>query len=191
VPAGLDPLRMGVANRDLLASIDQIASGAAPVSRTWHGLSTDTAQATALLAALTSHDDLDVRATAAGGNADWVGAMNLLAQASGQLQLADGLRDQLVATNDVAALDDLLEGYAAYDTALTDLYTAVRDGTSQDSQHARDLAAAVVSARAKLPADRDALQRFVADFAGATISSEVVDLETARGTVDTAADRLP
>ena len=191
VPAGLDPVRMGVANRDLLASVDQIAAGAAPVSRTWHGLAADTSQVTALFAALAGHDDLDARATAAGGNADWVGALNLLAQASGQLQLADGLRDQLAAANDVGALDDLLDNYAAYDTALTDLYTAVRDGTSQDSQHARDLAAAVVAARAQLPADRDALQRFVADFAGATISGEVVDLETARGTIDTAADKLP
>ena len=43
----------------------------------------------------------------------------------------------------------------------------------------------------KLPADRNALQRFVADFAGATISNEVVDLETARGMVDAAADKLP
>ena len=54
VPAGLDPQRMGVANRDLLASIDQIAAGAGPVSRTWHGLSAGTGQVTALFAALAS-----------------------------------------------------------------------------------------------------------------------------------------
>ncbi len=192
VPAGLDPVRMGVANRDLLASVDQIAAGAAPVSRTWRraGRRYEPGDRAVRCAGRPRRLSTHGR-PAAGGNADWVGALNLLAQASGQLQLADGLRDQLAAANDVGALDDLLDNYAAYDTALTDLYTAVREGTSQDSQHARDLAAAVVAARAQLPADRDALQRFVADFAGATISGEVVDLETARGTIDTAADKLP
>ena len=71
------------------------------------------------------------------------------------------------------------------------LYTAVRDGAGQDSEQARELAAAVVAARSKLPGDGDALAQFVSDFAGATIASEVVDLETARGMVDAAADDLP
>jgi hypothetical protein len=190
-PSGLDPLRMGQANRVLLAAIDGVAGGAQPVSGKWQALSADTTQVTALLVALTSHDAIDSRATAAGGRGDWPDALDLLAQAGDRLTLARGARDQLAASNAVDSLDQLLDGYADYDAALVALYTAVRDGAGQDSEQARELAAAVVAARNKLPADGEALAQFVFDFAGATIASEVVDLETARGTVDAAADNLP
>ena len=191
VPAGLDPLRMGVANRNVLAAIDGVASGAKPVTGTWQALSADTSQVTALLVALKQHDDIDSRATAAGGRADWQSALDLLAQANDQLTAAHSARDQLAATNDVTSLDQLLDSYRDYDAALVALYTAVRDGATQDSQQARDLAAAVIAARNKLPADDAALNQYIADFAGATIASEVVDLETARGAVDAAAAGLP
>jgi hypothetical protein len=190
-PAGLDPLRMGQANRELLAAIDGVAGGAGQVSGKWHALADDTRQLAALLAALISHGDFDSRVTAAGGKGDWPAALALLAQAGDQLTAARGARDQLAASNAVDTLDTLLDSSAAYDAALVALYTAVRDGAAQDSQQARQLAAAVVAARNKLPADEAALAQFVSDFAGATISSEVVDLESARGTVDAAADNLP
>jgi hypothetical protein len=145
----------------------------------------------AVLVDLAAHNDFDTRAAEAGGKAEWQSALDELAQADEQLARARAARDQLAASNDVRALDELLDSYGAYDGALTALYTAVRDGAAQDSQQARDLAAAVVATRAKLPADRDALESYISGFAGATISGEVVELETARGAVDKAAEELP
>lgn len=190
VPVGLDPRRMGLVNRELLAAVDGVAAGAAPVSATWQALAADTSQVAALLVALTDHADSDTRATAAGGNGDWTAALDALDQSAATLDAAHGARDQLAATNDVSALDDLLNGYADYDAALVALYTAVREGAEQDSQRVRDLAAAVLAARDRIPADETALREFVSGMAGATIADEVVDLETARGTVDEAASNL-
>lgn len=191
VPAGLDERRMGLANRQLLAAVDGVADGAGPVSGTWRALAADTGQVAALLVALTDHADIDARATAAGGTGDWPAALDQLSQAGAALDRARGARDLLAATNDVSALDDLLDAYADYDAALVALYTAVRDGEEQDSQRVRDLAAAVLAARERLPADETALREFVAGMAGAAIAAEVVDLETARGTVDEAVSNLP
>ena len=161
------------------------------MSGTWRALAADTSQVTALLVALTEHADIDTRATAAGGTGDWPAALDLLGQGEAALDAARGARDQLAATNDVSALDDLLDAYADYDAALVALYSAVRDGEEQDSQKVRDLAAAVVAARERLPADESALREFVAGMAGAAIAAEVVDLEAARGTVDEAVSNLP
>jgi hypothetical protein len=191
VPAGLDERRMGLANRERLAAVDGVAAGAAPASGTWRALAAETSQVAALLLALTDHADLDARATEAGGNGDWPAALDLLGQAGAALDLARGARDELAATNDVSTLDDVLDVYADYDATLVALYTAVRDGAEQDSQRVRDLAAAVVAARERLPADETALREFVAGMAGAAIAAEVVDLETARGTVDEAVSNLP
>jgi hypothetical protein len=168
-----------------------VLAGAEPVAGTWVSLSADTSQVTALLVALNQHDELDTRATAAGGNGDWPAALDLLSQAGDALDVARGATGQMAGSNDVSGLDDLLDSYADYDAALSALYTAVRDGAQQDSAQVGQLAAAVVDARKKLPANRDALNEFVGEAASATIASEVVDLETARGIVDAAAEGLP
>jgi hypothetical protein len=191
VPAGLDPRRMGLANRQLLAAVDGVADGAAPVSATWRALAADASQVAALLVALTDHADIDARATAAGGNGDWPAALDLLEQGAAALDVARGARDQLATTNDVSILNDLLRSYADYDSALAGLYGAVRDGAQQDSQRVRDLAQVVIAARQRLPADEPALREFVSGLAGAVIADEVVDLEAARGTVDEAVSNLP
>src|SRR6185369_12411032 len=111
VPAGLDPLRMGVANRNLLAAVDGVISGARPVTGTWQGLSADTSQVNAMLTALRQHDELDTRASAAGGRADWQSALDALAQANDELTAARAVRHELAAANDVTSLDHLLDSY--------------------------------------------------------------------------------
>ena len=83
VPAGLDARRMGLVNRELLAAVDGIAAGAAPVSATWRALAADTSQVAALLVALTDHAELDARATAAGGAGDWTAALDSLGAGRG------------------------------------------------------------------------------------------------------------
>jgi hypothetical protein len=190
-PEQLDETRLSQANRRLLAAIDEVIGAAVPMPAAWHSIAADTREVANLLVALLTHDGLVFRATTAGRQKDWTGALDLLGQGGTSLGQARAVRDHLAASNDVSTLDDLLGRYAAYDAALTDLYTALRDGASLDSQQVQRLSAKVDQAEAGLPADTDALKVVVADASGGSVAEGVVNLEEARGKVTEAVGRLP
>jgi hypothetical protein len=191
VPTGVVALRMSHANQQALAAIDAVLAAATGVPSTWQSLASDTRQVTTLLVALVGHDGLVFRATTAGRQEDWSGALDLLQQGSVSLAAARAVRDKLAKTNDVSTLDDLLNRYDAYDSALVALYTALRDGAAQDSQQVKDLSSAVDRAEAALPADTGALKVIVAEASESSIAGDVVTLEQARGTADEAVASLP
>jgi hypothetical protein len=190
-PAALEENRLSQANRGRLAAIDEILGAALPMPATWHTLAANTRQVTDLLKALLQHDETVFRATTAGRQQDWAGALELLDESAASLASAREVRDNLAAANDVSTLDDLLSRYETYDEALVDLYAALRDGAALGSALVMQLNAKVDEAAAGLPTSIAALKVVVADATGATVADGVVGLEEARGIVAEAVSRLP
>jgi hypothetical protein len=190
-PQELDETRLSQANKRRLAAIDEVIGAAVPMPAEWHVVASDTREVANLLVALLTHDGLVFRATTAGRQKDWAGALDLLGQGETSLGQARAVRDHLAASNDVSTLNDLLSRYAAYDAALTDLYTALRDGASLDSPQVQRLSAMVDQAEAGLPGDTNALKVVVADASGGSVAEGVVNIEEARGKVTEAVSRLP
>lgn len=190
-PQGLDETRLSQANKRLLSAIDQVVGAAVPMPAAWHSIAGDTRDVANLLVALLTHDGLVFRATTAGRQKDWTGALDLLGQGDTPLGQARAVRDHLAASNDVSTLDDLLGRYEAYDEALTELYSALRDGASLDSPAVKQLSVKVDQAEAGLPGDTNALKVVVADASGGPVAEGVVGLEEARGKVTAAVGRLP
>ena len=190
-PDGIDETRLSEANRQILAAVDVTINAGSSMPRTWRGIADDTRQVTALLDALIGHDGLVFRATTDGRQGDWSAALGLLRQADESLAGARVARDRLAEANVVETLDDLLDRYAAYDVALTDLYAALRDGARPDSQHVIDLIGSVDGAQAALPADAGALKVAITEASGSSVAEGVVTLEEARGLVTEAMAALP
>lgn len=190
-PQGVDESRLSQASRGRLAAVDEILGAALPMPTTWHRLAANTREVADLLAALLEHDDIVFRATTAGRQEDWAGALELLDESAASLASAREVRDDLAAANDVSTLDDLLARYETYDEALSDLYVALRDGAALGSVLVRQLNAQVDGAAANLPASTAALKVVVADATGVTVADGVAGLEEARGIVAEAVSRLP
>ena len=190
-PSELDEGRLSEANRGLLSAIDKVLAASLPLPITWQTIGGNTRQVTRLIVALLTHDGLVFRATTAGRQQDWDSALTLLGEGGASLNEARAVRDQLARVGDVSTLNDLISRYADYDAALTNLYTALRDGAALDSPTVRALSDAVAQAEAALPADSNALKVVVADASGGAIAEGVVDLEEARGKVSAAVADLP
>jgi hypothetical protein len=87
------------------------------------------------------------------------------------------LRDRIKATVDVTTLDQWLDRSEAYDTALRDLYVAVRRGSSTDT--IRTLMEREQRAKDRLPPDTRSLVLIMADIGQGGINEAAIDIEQA------------
>jgi hypothetical protein len=154
----------------------------------WARLSIGAVAATRMSAALAEHDRLVALAADRGVHAKYPAALKLLDQASTQLALAHGVRDQLVATVDVSVLDDWLKRNADYDVALRNLYVAISKVGKTVTPATRAAVKAEAAARARLPPDTRGLVIIMADIGRGGMTGAVIAIEDARAKLSDAID---
>jgi hypothetical protein len=173
--------RLSQATRTGLVATDAALAAAAGLPDAWAGVSARAGLMTALLSSLAEHDRLVLAATDAGRDARWQSALDLLASAEAQLEVARGLSGSLAGDGHVATLDELLDRYSDFDAALVALYAEIdRTGTDQGPE-IDALRGDVDRTRAALPQTTGALSVAVSEAAGDRIALAVVDIEQARG----------
>jgi len=190
-PAGLDQARLSMLNRELLGGVDRALAATLPLDTTWRELSGTARDLATLVDSVFRHESLVFAATSAAREVRWTAALDLLDEGRTALALASGVRDRLAEPNRDGTIDDLLDRYAAYSDALTELYTELRDGAALDSPSVTNLLAAVDTAQQALPDDTDALRVAVSELGGATLAEAVLALERARGVMAQVVGALP
>lgn len=189
-PAGLELGRMSLANRDLVAGVDRALASTIPLGASWRELSATARNVATLISFVFEHERLVFEATGAARDERWRAALDLLDEADRALVVAQAAGDVL-ADPGAGTLDDLLDRYADYSLALTDLYTALRRGAALDSREVMALLRVVQQAQAALPPDTSALRVAVNEVGGATVADVVLALERARGVVAQVVAGLP
>ncbi len=160
------------------------------LARSWARLTAGSLRASDLISLLTNHD-LTVAAAAAEGRAStYETALVTLARATGMLDAATVLRDQLANTSDVSTLDAWLSRSRRYDAALVALYTALRDSGGLVNDAVRDAYREESAARAVLPPDTRALVVIVSDIGRGGLNQAVIAIEQARGRLNLALEAL-
>ncbi|HEY8819664.1 MAG TPA: hypothetical protein VIM25_12700 [Candidatus Limnocylindrales bacterium] len=154
----------------------------------WARLSIGAVAATRMSVALAEHDRLVAQAADRGVHAKYAAALKLLDQASTQLALAHGVRDQLVNTVDVSVLDEWLKRNADYDVALRNLYVAISKVGKTVTAATRAAVKAEAAARARLPPDTRGLVIIMADIGRGGMTGAVIAIEDARAKLSAAID---
>jgi hypothetical protein len=179
----IDASRLGTQTEAQLVAVNTAVDAATRVPHIWNDLATEGRRVASLVDALLRHDGLVFRATTAGRQSNWDGAVSLLDQANTPLADADAIRDELAATVDVATLDDLLARDRAYDAALTALYSYIRSTDKQSGDEFDSLVADVDEAQAALPADTTAMSVIVSEAAGRSLTQSLIAIEEAHGDI--------
>ncbi|MBI2777293.1 MAG: hypothetical protein HYX57_08580 [Chloroflexi bacterium] len=160
------------------------------LGRSWALLTAGSLAASDVIGLLSRHD-ITVAAAAAEGRAqNYEGAIAILAQATGMLDRATEIRDQLANTADVSTLDDWIGRNRRYDEALATLYRALWDANGLVTPAVRDAYAEEGRARALLPPDTRALVVIVADIGRGGLNQAVIAIEQARGRLNLALEAL-
>jgi hypothetical protein len=170
----------------MVAAIDSTEG----LARSWASLTSGSLAASELISLLTNHD-LTVAAAAADGRAaDYAAALATLLGASGILDDATAMRDQLANTVDVAMLDTWLSRNRRYDAALVGLYSALLDSGGVVTGPVREALDEESAARAVLPPDSRGLVLIVADIGRGGLNQAVIAIEQARGRLNLALQAL-
>jgi hypothetical protein len=160
------------------------------LARAWATFTAGSLSASDLITLLTRHD-LTVAAAAADGRvADYETALGTLSRATGMLDAATEIRDQLVNTSDVSTLDEWLSRNRRYDAALTALYAALRDSGGIVNDAVRAAYREEAAARAVLPPDTRGLVVIIADIGRGGLNQAVIAIEQARGRLNLALQAL-
>jgi hypothetical protein len=154
----------------------------------WARLSIGAVAATKMSVTLAAHDRLVAQAADRGVHAKYAAALKLLDQATAQLALAHGVRDQLVSTVDVSVLDDWLKRNADYDIALRNLYIAISRVGKTVTPATRAAVKAETAARGRLPPDTRGLVIIMADIGRGGMTGAVIAIEDARAKLSAAID---
>jgi hypothetical protein len=181
--AQIERWRMSDERQAQIVAIEAAVAAARTVPSEWPPITTTGRTMSQALQALLRHDGLVFRATTAGRQSEWQAALDLLGQASSELAAAGAARDALAAQGSVETLTALLERYAAYDAALANLYTYVRDTGVQTGADFDGLRSAVDVAQAALPGSDDVLAVVVGESAAPALTAALVRIEQARGEV--------
>jgi len=152
-----------------------------PLRPAWERLTAGAVPATELTGRLLAHDKIAATAIQSGGAGKYAQAITRIDKAAAELVAARAIRDRLAATVDVATLDDWLDRNVVYDTALRDLWDALRRSSGRVTDVVRDAAARERSARALLPPDARALVVILGDVARGGLNQAVIVIEEARG----------
>ncbi|MDA8237860.1 MAG: hypothetical protein M0T75_08270 [Chloroflexi bacterium] len=153
----------------------------APLRPAWERFVAGVAPAAELTAHLLAHDTIAAGAIRAGGAGSYATAVARIAKAAAELDAARTIRDRLAAAVDVTTLDAWISRNAAYDTALSDLWNALRRSRGRVTDAVRTAAMAEQRAREQLPADARALVVILGDVARGGLNQAVIAIEEARG----------
>jgi hypothetical protein len=156
----------------------------------WARLTSGAVMASDLILLLNSHDLTVAAAAADGRGAQYQAALDTLARATAMLDDATDIRDQLENTSDVELLDTWLARNRRYDTALTALYTALRDSGGIVNDAVRAAYQEESAARELLPPDTRGLAIIVADIGRGGLNQAVIAIEEARGRLNLALQAL-
>ncbi len=167
-----------------LARFDELSGALAsvePLRPAWERLAAGVVPAVQLTSHLLDHDTIAGEAVQLGGQGKYAQAIARIDTASAELDAADAIRDRLAATVDVATLDEWIGRNAAYDTALRDLWDALRTSNGRVTDAVREAAARERVAKDQLPPDARALVVILGDVARGGLNQAVITIEEARG----------
>jgi hypothetical protein len=184
--AGVDRGRVGSATSERLAKLLAAADAAEAMLGNWQALAARALLVGTLVDALNDHDAAVFAATEFGRAARWDEALARLDQAGGYLADAATVRNQLTPTTATPTLDNLLVRYAAYNTALADLYADMRDVGNRTSVAFALLQESVTRSQAALPTRVSILNVVVDEAAGSALNSNLAAMESAISDMDEA-----
>jgi ribosomal protein L17 len=180
--------RLGPEAGAQLDAIDAAVSSAPVLPQAWTDVETRATAVASLVDDLQQHDSLVFQATTAGRQQKWADALTTLGTADDALNSARAQAAQLEVGGTTDTFDELATRYAAYDSALSSLYSYMGSGGNQSGTQFDTLNKAVESAQAALPSDSGIYSIIVGEAAGTAITDALVRLEQARGDVNAALD---
>jgi hypothetical protein len=166
----------------LLAALDSVG-GLGPL---WDSVTARADDAATLILAIRTHDTTVASAATQGVAAKYAAALDLLTQASATLDQIVQLRRQIVAGSDATVLDEWIGVHQAYDTALANLYKALKKSGGVRNPVVDADYQAVQQAQANLPADNRQIVVIVAEVAQGGLSQAVIAIDDARGRIEQA-----
>jgi len=157
----------------------------------WDRLTTGSLAAMRLEKTLADHDTSTAAAARLGSRSQYAAAVAQLAQSTALLDEARTQRDQMAAAVDTTVLSQWIDANAAYDTALRNLYTALKTSKGKATKAVQAAYAAEKVARDALPVDTRGLIVIMADIARGGLNQAVISIEDARGQLSDALDSYP
>ncbi len=189
---GTTPAGLPAEDRVRIGAIDSAIAAVGEFPGYWDQVRFAASGPQELVDDLAAHDARVVAATDSGRAGEWADALARLSDASRFLALAQAVRATAHQQGlDVTTLDDLLDRLATYDTALSDLYTALQASGGQTTTGSAAAEARVNAAQAELPEDQTAMLVIISDVAGPTITPTLLSIESARGALEAALDSQP
>ncbi len=149
----------------------------------WARLTLGAIAAARLSDLLADHDRTMVEAIEAGRDARYEEANATIDEATGLLDAAQALRQQLSNTVDVTTLDEWLRRNRAFDDALRTLYAALDSSGGRVNRAVREALAAQEAARDELPPDSRGLIVIMSEIGRGGLNGAVITIEQARGSL--------
>ena len=172
----------------VLAAI-QAASGLAVYWRQVAARAIDTANLTTLL---DRHDQTVLAAAADGREERWQRAVRVLDDALLIVADVQSARTRLIAGSDGTVLDEWINRNRDYDTALQNLYAALRaSGGNPSTTAVQQARIAERHAFDRLPPDRRTIIVIVSEVTSGGLTEAVIEIEDARGQIESALPEAP
>lgn len=173
---------LGDRSQGMLEAARAALATTAPLASDWKTLADGTIPAMQLVSVLDQHDEYTFEATQQASARKYAQALALLRKSATTLDRARTTRDRFANTADVSTLTTWIDRLAAYDEALTALYTEVRaSGGGITTPRAKKLAAQVAKAQGALPPDNRGLVVIMGDLARGGLNQAAIAIEQARG----------
>lgn len=182
LPISADSDRISSAMRARLEAIEAALDAVGPVEGRWTELMLQAGPAGELADLLERHDTEAFEGASHGVKAEYADALESVGRAKRTLQEVRIIREELVDELDVTTLDQWIERNAAYDDALTRLYTALNSGKDPVGAEVLEAYAQVQRAQEELPPNTDTLVVIMGEVGQGGAYQAVDALERARGT---------
>jgi hypothetical protein len=182
--AAVDYSNATLARRSEVLAAIEAASGLATYWRQAAARATETANLTALL----DRHDQTVLAAAADGRAEhWQRAVRILDDALLIVADVQSARTRLIAGSEGTVLDEWITRNRDYDTALQNLYAALRDsGGNPRTTAVQQARIAERHAFDQLPPDRRTIIVIISEVTSGGLTEAVIEIEDARGQIEDA-----
>jgi hypothetical protein len=177
--------RLGPDSAAQLDAVDRAVASTADMASAWDAIRTRATVVAGLTDDLQRHDSLVFRATTSGRQGTWADAISTMADAGTALDEARAARDALGASA-TDTLSQLIDRYAAYDSALSGLYSYFGSGGSKSGAQFETLNRQVEDAQAGLPSGNEVFSLIVGEAAGSQLADALVQIEQARGDINAA-----
>ena len=166
----------------VLAALD----AAAGLKASWLQVTTQTLQASDLMALISDHDQVVLDAAAQGRSRQYGPAATTLNDAILAVANVKQQRDKLIADTGPTVLDEWIERNRNYDLALQALYVALEQSHGKVTVKVQAARRLEREAFAQLPPDRRTIVVIVAEVARGGLTQAVLAIEDARGRIDDA-----